>query len=213
MLNNKKHIIFDWNGTIVNDAWVFIDILNELLIPRGLNPITMEKYRSQFCFPIKSFYKKLGLNITTQAFNELEKEFVNHYNNKMYNPKLFDNVTKTLKKLIDNNFKLSILSASNEKVLNELVKYYSLNQYFDYIVGVDNYGANGKIESGKDLIDKLKLNNKQIILIGDTDYDYKVATKLNIDCFLKINGHQSYNQLKAVTSNIINSFDDIYNML
>ena len=213
MLNNKKHIIFDWNGTIINDAWVFIDILNELLIPRGLNPITMEKYRSQFCFPIKSFYKKLGLNITAQAFNELEKEFVNHYNNKMYDPKLFDNATKTFRKLIDNGFKLSILSASNEKILTELVTYYSLNKYFDYIIGVDNYSANGKIESGKDLINKLNLSNHQIILIGDTDYDYKVATQLKIDCFLKINGHQSYNKLKAVTNNIINSFNDIYNML
>ncbi len=31
MILNKKHIVFDWNGTLIDDAWVFVDILNVLL--------------------------------------------------------------------------------------------------------------------------------------------------------------------------------------
>ena len=57
MISNKKHIIFDWNGTLVDDAWIFVDILNQLLVPRGFKKITIQKYRDLFCFPIKSFYK------------------------------------------------------------------------------------------------------------------------------------------------------------
>ena len=43
MINNKKHIIFDWNGTLVDDAWVFVDVLNQLLVPRGLNKTEFKK--------------------------------------------------------------------------------------------------------------------------------------------------------------------------
>ena len=39
MILNKKHVIFDWNGTLIDDAWIFVDILNALLIKRNLNQI------------------------------------------------------------------------------------------------------------------------------------------------------------------------------
>tara|TARA_Y100001970_G_scaffold78745_1_gene100272 strand:- start:3209 stop:3850 length:642 start_codon:yes stop_codon:yes gene_type:complete len=208
-MNHKKHVIFDWNGTLVDDAWIFVDILNALLIPRGLKKITLYDYRDAFCFPIKSFYSQLGVDVSKKSFQDLEKEFVFEYNRRMYKPKLFKEVNGVLKKLISRGFGLSILSASNEKTLVKLIKYYSLNQYFEYVVGVNNYGAKGKRENGKKLIHQLGVNNKEILMIGDTDYDYEVATYLNIDCLLKINGHQSDQRLKLKTKNIITSLNDI----
>ena len=72
----------------------------------------------------------------------------------MYQPQLFENVPKLLSKLSNAGFGLSILSASNEKVLYDLVNHYQLTNYFDYIVGVNNYGANGKVKSGSYLLKK-----------------------------------------------------------
>ena len=74
MLKNKKHIIFDWNGTLVDDAWIFVDILNVLLTTRGLKVITIKDYRNKFCFPIKLFYKNLGVDISRKSFLKLEEE-------------------------------------------------------------------------------------------------------------------------------------------
>ena len=209
MINNKKHIIFDWNGTLVDDAWIFVDVLNQLLIPRGLNKISLQEYRDSFCFPIKLFYKKLGVDTSEQSFMKLEEEFVYEYNKRMYKPALFDNVLNFLKQLIENGVSLSILSASNEGVLCKLVKHYALTDYFDYVVGVNNYGANGKVESGENLLHKINLKKSEIIMIGDTDYDYDVATSLQLDCILKTGGHQSLNRLQIKTKNTISSFDEI----
>ena len=209
MINNKKHIIFDWNGPLIDDAWIFVDVLNQLLIPRGLNKISLQEYRDAFCFPIKLFYKKLGVDISEQSFMKLEEEFVHEYNKRMYKPALFDNVLNFLKQLIENGVSLSILSASNEGVLCKLVKHYALENYFDYVVGVNNYGANGKVESGENLLHKINLKKSEIIMIGDTDYDYDVATSLQLDCILKTGGHQSLNRLQIKTKNTISSFDEI----
>ena len=209
MISNKKHIIFDWNGTLVDDAWIFVDILNALLIPRGLKKITLKEYQASFCFPIKLFYKNLGVDVAKKSFIKLEKEFMIEYNQRMYKPKLFNSVKNILKYLLNRGIGFSVLSASNERILHELVEYYSLAECFDYIVGVDNYGANGKIESGKNLINKLKLNSNEVLIIGDTDYDYEVASSLNIDCMLKSGGHQSRERLIKKTDNIIDSLEDI----
>ena len=31
-----KHIIWDWNGTLLNDGWVFVNVMNTLLKSRDL---------------------------------------------------------------------------------------------------------------------------------------------------------------------------------
>ena len=62
VVNNKKHIILDWNGTLINDAWVFVDVLNIILAEQNLNPIDVDIYRDLFTFPIKEFYNKLGVD-------------------------------------------------------------------------------------------------------------------------------------------------------
>ena len=209
MLKNKKHIIFDWNGTLVDDAWIFVDILNVLLTIRGLKAITIKDYRNKFCFPIKLFYKNLGVDISRKSFLKLEEEFVLEYAKRMYQPQLFENVPKLLSKLSNAGFGLSILSASNEKVLYDLVNHYQLTNYFDYIVGVNNYGANGKVKSGSYLLKKIPCNKNEILMIGDTDYDYKVAIKLGLDAILISHGHQSINQLRKSTNSIVSSLNDI----
>ena len=106
MINNKKHIIFDWNGTLIDDAWIFVDVLNQLLIPRRLNKISLQEYRDSYCFPIKLFYKKLGVDISEQSFMKLEEEFVHEYNKRMYKPALFANILNFLKWLIENGVSL-----------------------------------------------------------------------------------------------------------
>ena len=212
-MNEKKHIIFDWNGTLVDDAWIFVDILNVLLKSRNLKDITIEQYQNQFCFPIKSFYKQLGVDISNKSFAELEVQFVQEYKLRMYLPELFSDVKIVLEQLLKKNMQLSILSASNQTILNKLIKHYQLNNYFNAVCGVDNYGANGKIKMGHNLLQKAGINQNQTILIGDTDYDYTVAMELGIDCILMGRGHQSLNRLNHITDNVLCDLKEVNTFL
>ena len=62
MKKNSFSIIWDWNGTIVNDAFLFVNIMNGFLSKHRLPNISMENYRDCFCFPVKKYYQKLTLN-------------------------------------------------------------------------------------------------------------------------------------------------------
>ena len=57
-----KHIIWDWNGTLLNDRWVCVNGINNCLKKRGLSSISEETYKSIFTFPVKDYYKKLGFD-------------------------------------------------------------------------------------------------------------------------------------------------------
>lgn len=206
-MNNKKHIILDWNGTLINDAWVFVDVLNIILAEQNLNPIDVDIYRDLFTFPIKEFYNKLGVDTSDVNFNNIEKHFIYEYNIRKYNASLYDNIPTVLSELCNRNISLSILSASNEIILNDLVSHYKIDSYFDNIVGVDNHRASGKINRGKELINQNNFSNEETLIVGDTYYDYEVANTLNVDCILVSSGHQSLSQLNRADAKIINNLN------
>ena len=210
-IKNKKHIIFDWNGTLVDDAWVFIEILNTILINQKIKKINLKQYRSKFCFPIRDFYENLGVDISRSSFQQIEKKFVCEYKKLMYRPGLFSSTINTLTQLSLNNIKMSILSASNQSTLNKLVSYYKLNSFFKHVVGVQNHGAIGKGQAGASLLKKLDLKKKEVLLIGDTDYDYEIAKNLEIDCILVSEGHQSSKRLKKITKHVVPTLNHIMN--
>ena len=71
-----KHIIWDWNGTLVDDAWLCVEIMNTILNKRGYKLIDINEYRKYFTFPVKEYYIKLGFNFEIEPFEISGMEFI-----------------------------------------------------------------------------------------------------------------------------------------
>ena len=209
MILNKKHILFDWNGTLIDDAWIFVDILNALLKKRDLNQIDLIEYQELFCFPLSDFYQNLGFDVTPDAFSVLKEDFVFEYNKRQFSAHLFPDTVDTLNKIKSHNVQLSILSASNQKILNSLANFYSINCFFSHVLGVDNYEAVGKESLGFELLKNLSESQSDITMVGDTDLDYRVSQKLGIDCILISRGHQTHKRLSALGCPVVHSLTDL----
>ena len=70
------HVIWDFNGTIVNDVEAGIKSENVLLARRGMSLIEdVDYYRSIFTFPIVDYYKKLGHDFTRDPYEKLSVEW------------------------------------------------------------------------------------------------------------------------------------------
>ena len=59
-----KHIIWDWNGPLVDARWLCIEGINCSLKKRGLSEITDDVYKDMFTFPVEHYYKKVGFDFT-----------------------------------------------------------------------------------------------------------------------------------------------------
>ena len=57
MKNSRiNHVIWDWNGTLVNDAHLCVEIVNEILCERELCSVQQEDYREYFaCQKVEDF--------------------------------------------------------------------------------------------------------------------------------------------------------------
>ena len=204
-----KNIIWDWNGTIVDDAYLFVDIMNKTLEKHNLPIINLKKYRSSFCFPIQKYWKKLGFVFDKNSFNALNEQFIFDYSQKMFEPNLQKHIVDLLKIIKKNRLKQFVLSASEQNLLNKSIEYYSLSEYFDSVVGVNNLNALGKEKMGLELILKNNLVKKETLIIGDTEYDLNVSKAIGSDCLLLSAGHFSKDRLKKLNAPVVDCVDEI----
>ena len=58
-----KHIIWDFNGTLLNDAQLSVDLDNDVFDQIGVPRITLEDYRNNMTMPVRDFYPRVGVGL------------------------------------------------------------------------------------------------------------------------------------------------------
>jgi len=79
LTTNHSHIIWDWNGTLLDDAWLRVEVMNTLLAERNLPLMTARRYMDVFDFPVKDYYQKLGFDFDHEPFEIAGTAFINRY--------------------------------------------------------------------------------------------------------------------------------------
>ncbi|MBC8486225.1 MAG: HAD family hydrolase [Bacteroidetes bacterium] len=211
-MNDIDTIIWDWNGTLLNDIEICIDSINVLLTNRKHKPLTGDIYKDIFTFPVKEYYIKAGFNFTYEPFDKIAIEFIDLYHEKLKDAVIFPEVIPVLKAFKRNNYKQLMVSAMEHKSLIKSVKEKSIYEYFDKISGIENYYAVSKLDNARKLVTELNLDLTKTCLIGDTIHDYEVAKDLGIYCLLIANGHQSFKRLKKSGCIVIEKLTDVLNV-
>lgn len=198
------HVIWDWNGTIVNDFEQGVMALADLMIENNLEPITNERYHREFCFPIRDLYVKLGFDLNKKPFEELCIRYQQIWDKRAFQAKLHDGIKDFLEDLSLHKTQ-SILSAGIQWHVEEATKFFDVHHLFDHVFGIHDLQAASKINRGRELMEISKVAPEKTILIGDTDHDHEVARTLGASCLLIADGFQSYERLSKVHNNVIPS--------
>lgn len=204
MIENYKHIIWDWNGTILNDVDLCVELINQLLEPRGLQTLTTESYREAFTIPVKDYYIKIGFDFSKESFEIVGKQWMDEYERRKFESGLFDGVLNAIDSFHQKGIGQSILSAYSQHTLDELVLHYGLKKYFTHVIGLDNIYAASKLHLGIKLMKLLGNGKGETLVIGDTVHDYDVATEIGADCVLIANGHQDKKVLEQCGVTVLN---------
>ena len=209
-MHRYKTIIWDYNGTLLNDIEIGIESINIMLRKRDLPLLTSESYREAFTFPVKDYYEKVGFDFQKEDWDLTAQEFITNYTNRLPYSDIFPEARILLDFFKKQGKKQFILSAMEINMLKDSTRELNIQEFFDEISGIDNIYASSKIENGKNLFQKHLLKAKDVCLLGDTTHDYEVAQSLGCQCYLIASGHQSFEKLKATgCPNIINSLNDI----
>ncbi len=207
-------VIWDWNGTLLNDVEHSMNSMNLMLSERNLPLLTVERYRKIFTFPVQDYYQKIGFDFSREDFNIVGAGFIDLYNAGVFeNAKPFTEVKPLLESIRRKGIRQYILSAMMEDHLIGHLKNYKLDVFFDEIAGIDDVLAAGKIERGRKLLSKLPYSPERICFIGDTLHDYEVAEELGCSAALIAQGHQDYQRLKKSGAEVFMDFEGLSRFL
>jgi len=208
-----KHLIWDWNGTLLDDVGQCVKVVNVLLAKRDLPPLTVEKYREQIDFPIINFYRRLGFDFTAESYESVAHEYMKLYIRQVPQCRLQKGTGKILTRLTRRGITHSLLSAYHQQRLEEAVDHFHLRQWFIKLIGLNDYYAHSKIENGRQWIRELQYDSQDVLFIGDMCHDYEVAQAMGIDCVALTCGHQSRDRLSSLGITIFDSLEEVAGFL
>jgi phosphoglycolate phosphatase len=183
-------IIWDWNGTLLNDMDACVQAINVLLEKRRMPTIDLEKYRNEFVFPVIDYYKAMGFDLEQERFDALAEEYIWTYQFTAENARLQDGAVELLRMFEMQGYRQIILSAMEMTALKKQVESLGILRHFDEILGSDDIHAHGKIRTARDYLQKQGIPADRV-MIGDTYHDHEVAEALDCPCVLVSNGHQN----------------------
>lgn len=211
MIANYQHIIWDWNGTLVDDLALNVNIVNSMLAQRGMSLVTQDRYRELITFPIQDFYSKIGFDFEREPFEQLSVEFIRSYKAGWHQSRLHPNGREILEHVRAIGKTQSVLSANHREVLREYVAAFDIVHLFEHLVGLDNIQATSKVNKGRLLLEILPHDSAQVLLVGDTLHDAEVADAIGVDCVLVAHGYHSRERLEQSGRPVVESLSALIN--
>jgi phosphoglycolate phosphatase len=196
-------LIWDFNGTLLDDTQVCIDCMNIMLGERNLPPLDLERYREIFTFPVRDYYISLGFDFEKEPFEIPAHRFIDLYREAMHLAPLQKDAVELLDHFKKLGFQQIILSAMEEEFLIDTLKSKGILEYFDRVAGITNHLGEGKLEIARELVTTLGKDPGNICMIGDTVHDFEVAQGSGIPCILVAKGHQSFDRLKELNCEVL----------
>ena len=206
-----SHILWDWNGTLLDDSDVCVATLNSVLTDHGLAPIALDYYREIFEFPVHRFYRTLDSALCDHTLKTMSNQFVTSYEAVWRRCSLQSEALETLGYFQDHGVTQNILSASNQSTLNCWLDFYHLSAFFESIIGQDNCHAHGKLETARCWLDQIDPEPAEVLLVGDTLHDLEIANELGFSCALFARGHNSESRLRNAHDWVIQDLSDLKN--
>ena len=171
-------VLWDWNGTLLDDVALCVDALNRLLrIYHYPQQYSLAQYREIFGFPIEDYYIRAGFDFSKNSYKELADDYMQDYLARAGACPLAESAVPALSLLKGAGVQQVILSASNLPVLEQQVTERGVRPYFDRLLGLDNIYARSKVEVGLAYLTELKQRGAvpaQAIMIGDSVHDFEV---------------------------------------
>lgn len=196
-------VIWDWNGTLLDDVEVSIEAMNRVLERYGLERLGRDRYREIFRFPVRDYYELAGFDLGKIDFEKPAMEFIEEYYSLVESAGLSRGALDAVSRFSERGIRQVILSASERESLVGQVRRLGIEERFSDILGIDNHFAASKAELALKWISDNNSDKNNTVFIGDTTHDFETASAAGCPCVLVSSGHQSEEVLKAVSANVV----------
>jgi len=189
---NKKAIIFDMDGTLVDSSVTIVNAINHVRHKLGLGnmkkELILEKVNDPHLNPAEFFYE-------VEAFTkDHEKWFANYYTkNHEIELELYDGIEELLKNLKEKGFLLAVATNAYRGSTLESLSHLKVLKYFDSIACYNDV-PNGKPSPDmlKKNLEDLNVTTEESLFVGDSERDLLAAEALSMNYIMVNWGFSTY---------------------
>jgi HAD superfamily hydrolase (TIGR01549 family) len=156
-----RHVVWDWNGTLLADLDAIVGATNAALAGTGLAAIDRDRFRRDFGRPVRAFTERL-----------------------LQDCALADGAEAAIELVARAGVSQSLLSMWRHDELLELLAQRGLAEEFTRIDGDQRFDGGPKSDRLRDHLSAQRLDPRDIVLIGDTLDDAAAAQAVGTQCLL-----------------------------
>ena len=189
-----RQILWDWNGTLLDDLEYGIRVRNRTFPAFGLPTMdSVEEYHRQFTFPIRLYYERAG--VTDENFVDVAHAWMGEYVRGFSKVKLHADALEVLEGFAKAGLRQVVLSATKRDMLEEQIAQFRIRSHFAEVLGLGDIYAGSKEDIGRQYLQTCGIAPHETLMIGDTLHDADVARAIGANCVLVARGHQSRDTL------------------
>jgi phosphoglycolate phosphatase-like HAD superfamily hydrolase len=182
----RYHVVWDWNGTIFDDAELTMSVTSDNFQKAGFGPVTKEAFQAAYRRPLRDFYHDLaGGPLTEAQWQELNDRWHEEYERRAAGVRLAAGVEDALAFVAAQRWTQSLLSMYPQEGLLEFVNTHNLEPVFTRIDGTrNNTSWRPKTEYLAAHVETIAVEPESVILVGDTEDDMIAARQVGIRAIL-----------------------------
>lgn len=201
------HIIWDYNGTVLDDVDMSVAAVNDMLAARSLPPTDRITYRRTLDMPLENYYA--GLGFADVDISKLSVEFRSRCAAHHELARIFPGVRDAIAAARARGIKNVLMSSLYSEYLAAEVEKYGIAALFDAVIGLSDRKLGSKFDNCRGYIKKHGLDPAELLFVGDLISDAKTAKALGAKCVLIPNGHNSRERCAAQGVTVLDGMDGL----
>ncbi|MFF3393227.1 HAD family hydrolase [Streptomyces sp. NPDC002669] len=204
---HRTHLVWDWNGTLLDDNVAVVGATNAAFGEIGLEPITLEQYREMYCVPIPRFYERLMGRLPTEAeWERMDGVFHRHYTERRAACGLTEGAEELLAQWRLAGRSQSLLSMYGHDELVPVVRGYGIEPHFVRVDGRTGPSGGSKARYMERHLAALDgISPQYTVVIGDAVDDAVAAAHVGAKAVLYTGGSHSRASLEAAGVPVVDS--------
>lgn len=192
----RKHLVWDWNGTLLNDLDLVVACTNTAFAAVAGPVVSADEHRRQFRRPIVEYYAEvLGRAVDDEEFARLDRIFHDAYRAGLTTCALAADAMTAIR---DWSGSQSLLSMWFHDELVPAVSRYGLSELFHRVDGLRaTVGGDRKAEHLAAHLAALGIDGGSAVLVGDSIDDADAAVSVGARCVLYAGGFTDQSRLRA----------------
>jgi len=174
-LRQLKLIVFDWDGTLMDSEYAIVDAIRKSYEEEGLAVPAYGAIRETIGLSLRDAWKCLSPDIKAAVQGRLTLAYSKYFLGRPTLPPLFPKVRETLIELRESGYLMAVATGKSQAGLKRAIEGTAIGEFFTTTRTADVSEPKPSPKMLQEIMSELSLAPREVIMIGDTEYDLAMA--------------------------------------